>query len=182
MTLTIVLAALGAVGIAASCGLRAFLPLLALSLGARMGFVNLGGASSWLTSDLALWTLSGAAVVEMLADKIPVMDHVLDAVGLVLRPIAAALGAFALLQHLPTPWAQIAALALGVGALGVQAAKAKVRLGSTALTLGAANPILSLAEDLTALALAALSILAPLALLFAAAILGFVMVRRRPAR
>lgn len=182
MTVTIILAALGATGVAASCGLRACLPLLTLGLAARMGVVHLGTASGWLASDLALWTLGGAAVLEMLADKVPVMDHVLDGVGLVLRPVAAALGAFALLQQLSTPWAQVAALSLGLGALGVQAAKAKVRLGSTALTLGAANPILSLAEDLAALVLALVAILVPITLLFAAAILGFVMVRRRPAR
>ena len=182
MSVTIVLAVLGAIGIAASCGLRAFLPLLALGIAARIGAAQLGASSQWLASDLALWTLGIATVLEILADKIPVLDHALDVIGLALRPIAATFGAFALLQALPTPWSQLVALTLGAGAFGLQVTKAKVRLGSTALTLGHANPLLSVAEDATALAISVAALLVPVAILILLVPVGLMLARGRRAR
>jgi hypothetical protein len=104
-------------------------------------------------------------VLEILADKVPVVDHALDAIGTVVRPAAAWIGAYAVLQGWDAPWAQIISAVLGAGALAVHGIKAKGRLGSTALTLGHANPLLSALEDLAALGLVAAAILLPLAVL-----------------
>jgi len=142
------LLALGAgVGIAAACGLRAFLPLLFLGIAARVELIHLRPGSEWLATDLALLALGIAAVLEIAADKIPVVDHALDLVATVLRPAAAWLGAFAVLGHWPSPWDQIAALALAGLTLGLHAVKSTLRVGSTATTMGHANPLLSSAED-----------------------------------
>ena len=145
--------ALGAgVALAAACGLRAFLPLLIVGAASRGGLVELTPSVRWLASDPALITLGAATVVELAADKIPVVDHALDAVGMVLRPAAAWLAAYSLLVHWPAPWGQMMALLPALMALGVQGAKAKIRLGSTALTLGTGNPVVSVVEDLVSLA------------------------------
>ncbi|TMQ73936.1 MAG: DUF4126 family protein, partial [Candidatus Eisenbacteria bacterium] len=45
---------LSGVAVAASCGLRAFLPLLALGLAARASLITLRGGAAWLSGDLAL--------------------------------------------------------------------------------------------------------------------------------
>jgi hypothetical protein len=167
------------VGIAAACGLRAFLPLLALGLAARFGWIELKPAAAWLQGDHALYALGLAAALEVAADKIPVLDHVLDGVGTILRPAAAALAAYATLEGWPTPWAQLAALGLGAFALLVHGIKAKLRLGSTAATLGLANPWLSALEDALAIVAIVVALLAPLlALLVLVGLFGVLLKRR----
>ena len=141
------LALAAGVGIAAACGLRAFLPLLFLGVATRVGLIHLRPGSEWISTDLALLALVVATVLEIAADKIPVLDHALDAVATVLRPAAAWLAAFAVLGEWPSPWGQIAALVLAGFTLGLHALKSTVRIGSTATTLGHANPVLSGVED-----------------------------------
>lgn len=175
------LALLSGVAVAAACGLRAFLPLLLLGLAARAGLVELRGGAAWLAADHALAALTAATVLEVAADKVPFVDNVLDAAATVLRPAAAWLGTFALLSAWPTPWAQIAALVLGAGALAVHAAKAKLRLGSTAMTFGQANTLLSLVEDAFASALLLVAWVAPLLALLVPALLVLALRRRRAA-
>lgn len=174
---SIILAVIAGVAFAASAGLRAFLPLLALGLAARLGALALDPRVDWLASDPALLCLGVATLVEVLGDKIPVVDHALDVAGTFLRPLAASLGAYALFIDLPSPWAQILALALGIGTLGLHLVKAKVRLASTVFTLGAGNPALSAIEDVASAALVALAILAPVLAL--AALLAIVLAWRK---
>jgi uncharacterized protein DUF4126 len=180
MGMTVWLALLSGIAVAAACGLRAFLPLLMLGLASRLGLLQLRGGADWLASDLALIALGVATVLEVAGDKIPVVDHALDAVGTVLRPAAAWLGAYAVLQSWPTPWAQIAAIVLGTTALGVHALKAKLRLGSSAVTLGMANPVASVIEDGFAFVTMVVAVLAPiLALLLLGGLLVMALRRRR---
>jgi hypothetical protein len=147
MDLSWLLALAAGVGIAAACGLRAFLPLLFLGIAARFDLIHLRPGAAWIATDPALLALGIATALEIAADKIPVLDHALDAVATVLRPAAAWLGAFAVLGDWPAPWSQIAALVLAGFTLGFHALKSAVRIGSTATTLGHANPVLSGAED-----------------------------------
>ncbi|HEY2955837.1 MAG TPA: DUF4126 domain-containing protein [Candidatus Eisenbacteria bacterium] len=172
------LLAIGAgVGIAAACGLRAFLPLLFLGVAARAELVHLRAGSEWLSSDLALLALGVAAVLEIAADKIPVVDHALDAVATVLRPAAAWLGAYAVLGPWPSPWGQIVALVLAGLTLSFHAVKAKLRLGSTAATMGLGNPLLSAAEDAVSFLLC-WAVLAPFLALLGAALAVWLVSRR----
>jgi hypothetical protein len=97
----------------------------------------------------------------------------------VLRPIAAWVGTYAVLTGWGSPWAQIAALVFGAGALAVHAVKAKTRLGSTALTLGHGNPLLSVGEDIASAAMLAAAILAPLIAALAVLVLAWAVRRRR---
>lgn len=171
LDLTLLLALAAGVALAAAAGLRAFLPLFAIGLAARFDLLRLSRGAEWLEGDLALWALGVATVLEIAGDKVPAVDHALDAVGTVVRPAAAWLGAYAVLYQLPTPWGQILAVVLGAGALAVQAAKAQVRLGSSAATLGVANPALSVLEDGFAFALVGAAILVPLLALAAVVLL-----------
>jgi hypothetical protein len=175
----LLLALLSGVGIAAATGLRAFLPLLALGLAGRAGLMHLRPEAQWLSTDLALWALGVATVLEIAADKIPLLDHALDALGTVLRPIAAWVGTYAVLAGWDSPWAQIAALVFGAGALAVHAVKAKTRLGSTTLTLGHGNPLLSMGEDIASAAMLAAAILAPLIVALVVLVLAWAIRRRR---
>lgn len=160
--LTLAGALAAGVAIAAASGLRAFLPLLAVGLAGRFTGLPLNEGARWLTGDVALIALGAAALLEIAADKIPVLDNLLEGVGTGLRPLSAAFGAYAVLVSWPEPWGVVLALVLGGGALAVQLARAQARLASTLLTGGAGNPALSLAEDAAAVVLLAAALLAPL--------------------
>lgn len=162
MDATLVLALLSGIGIAAASGLRAFLPLFAVGLAGRLHVLTLRPGSEWLSSDPALWALGIATVLELLGDKVPAVDHALDTIGTVLRPAAAWIGGIAVLSGWGAPWAQLAALVFGAGALAVHATKTGTRVGASALTFGLGNPLVSFLEDGTAIGLLVLALLVPL--------------------
>jgi uncharacterized membrane protein len=160
---TIALPLAAGVVLAAVAGLRGFLPLAVLGLAVRLGWIEVGPSFAWLSSAPALLTLWSACVVELLGDKIPVVDHALDAVGTVLRPCAGALALAAVSTRLDPVWMTVLATMVGGGAAGlVHLGKAKIRLGSSLVSAGIANPVLSAGEDVLAFALAALAVLLPL--------------------
>lgn len=163
----------------ASCaGLRAFLPVLAAGLGARFLALPLPGELEWLTRTEALAVFAVAAVLEILGDKVPLVDHLLDSVQTVSKPALAVLAATPFLYQLSPEYALAIGIALGAPvALGVHATKATVRAGSTATTAGAGNPLLSVAEDVVAVTALVLGFLAPLLALALMAALCFVLVR-----
>ena len=176
------LALAAGVVIAAACGLRAFLPLLAIGLATRAGLVSLRPEVRWLGDDAALIALVAATIVELAADKIPLLDHALDAVSTVLRPVAAAIAAFAVLSPVPSPWGPMIALVLGSSAFGLHAVKAKARIGSTALTAGVANPVLSVVEDVSAFSLTLVAVVAPIVALVLLVLLVWSVSRFWPRR
>lgn len=172
------------VGLAAASGLRAFLPLLLACLAAKTGLfgLDLSGNFAWLASDTALIALSIASVVEIAGDKIPVVDHALDAIGTVLRPGAGALVAAAVWNQNDPATAALLGLMFGAPlALGLHAAKAGTRGASTVTTAGMGNPVLSVLEDVAALFLGIIAFVLPLlipVLLVAIAYLGWKVAQR----
>lgn len=160
-----ILPALLGLGLAAATGLKTFLPLLMLSVAVRFDLFGIGlnETVAWLDSDAALAALAVATIVELVADKIPIVDHVLGVVGTVARPIAGALAAYAVFDTVDPAVAAIAALILAAPtALAVHAAQSGVRLASTATTAGFGNPVLSAMEDVLAFVTVVVAFLAPL--------------------
>jgi hypothetical protein len=160
-SLALGLQVLAGLSLAACCGLRAFLPPFVIGLIARLGAAGLlpvealplADSLHWLSSTPALIVFGGATVFELLADKVPVVDHVLDLVQTIVRPLAGALVFAAALSDVsPLTGAIAGLLAGGTVAGGVHVLKAKIRLLSTLGTGGIASPIISTLEDLFALA------------------------------
>lgn len=152
-------------GLAAASGLRTFLPLLMVALAARFGMfgVELNGAAAWLASDSALAALGIAATVEFAGDKLPVVDHLLDAVGTVVRPLAGALAAASVFAGADPVTAGVAGLIVGAPtALAVHGAKAGARGVANSSTAGFAAPVLSFFEDALTVLIVALAVAAPL--------------------
>jgi uncharacterized membrane protein len=152
-----------AIALAASAGLRAWLPLLLAGSLARIGVLDLGESFSFLASNQALVLFGVATVIELVGDKVPAVDHALDVIGTPLRPAAGALLAASVLGTVSDP---LTALALGTAvgapsALVPHAAKTALRTVSTTLTGGLANPILSFLEDVIALATFVLAVVVP---------------------
>lgn len=166
-------------GLAASSGLRAFLPLLLLSAVFKWNFLGMTATPhfAWLASDTAFFALLCATLIEIAGDKIPLVDHTLDTVATLVRPAAGALSMVAVLNASDPTTAALLGLILGAPlALGVHAAKAGTRGASTLATAGIANPALSVVEDIAALFVGVLSfampLLVPLLLVFAAILVG----------
>jgi uncharacterized membrane protein len=178
-----VTALLMGVSLAACAGLRAFLPLLAVGIATRMEWWPVQPWLAWIGTNEALVTFGVATVLEILADKVPVLDHALDTFHTVARPVAGALVAMgSFYQVSPT-----AAIALGiiVGAPlagGFHLTKAGTRLASTTTTGGLANPFLSLLEDVVAIFGVVLALVFPVLaglLLLSIGVLIFRWVRSR---
>lgn len=153
-----------AVALAASAGLRAWLPLLVAGILAKVGVADLGDGFGWLASWPALVLFGVATVLEIAGDKIPALDHALDVVGTFLRPLTGALAAAAVLVQIHDPMiALVIGLLIGApSALAPHTAKATVRALSTGTTGGMANPVISLFEDALALLLAFLAFVVPI--------------------
>jgi hypothetical protein len=158
-------AAAAGIGLAACCGLRAFLPLLLAGLAARFLDWPLAPEVAWLQSNAVLGALAVATVAELAADKVPLLDHALDAVHTVLGPAAAVLASVSAWTHLSPQHAVLIALLTGAPiALGVHSMAALLRVKSTLLSGGIANSALSVGEDASTVGGVALAVLAPVIL------------------
>jgi Domain of unknown function (DUF4126) len=191
-----VLEALTGTGLAASAGLNAYIPLLTMGLLARYSdLIDLPSGWQWLSNGWVVAILAVLLAVEVVADKIPVVDHVNDVVQTVVRPTAGGLafGAGSSSQTVTVSdpgsffgsnqWVPVAAGVLI--ALCVHGVKAASRPVVNATTAGVGAPVASTAEDLSSIVMSVLAILLPilvllgLVLMIASAIWVF---RRRRAR
>jgi hypothetical protein len=153
-----------AIALASVAGLRAWLPLLLAGTLARLGVLDLGPSFQFLASNKALVLFGVATLIEVAGDKIPAVDHALDAIGTPLRPVAGALLAASVLGTVTDPLTSLV-LGTAVGApsaLVPHALKSAARVASTTATAGLANPIVSFIEDIVAMATFALAVLVPL--------------------
>jgi len=183
-------------GLAASAGLNAYIPLLALGLLGRFtNVITLPAGSQWLENGWVLAILTGLLAVEFVADKIPVVDHVNDVVQTVVRPTAGGLafgaGASSETVTVSDPGSffstnQWVPVAIGVLiSLGVHGMKAAARPVVNMTTAGVGAPVVSTAEDVTSVVLSVVAIIVPfLVLFFFLAMIWFfvAMMRRRKRR
>lgn len=179
-----VLPALLGLGLASATGLRTFLPLLMLAVAARFDLfgVRLIDQMDWLVSWPAIAALATATVAEFAGDKIPAVDHALNAVGYVTRPMAGAVAAGSVFWAVDPTAAAVAGIIVGApAALAFNAAQTGARVGSTATTGGLGNPVVSLIEDVLAALTVIVAFLAPVVvpvLLIGLAIVVFRLARR----
>lgn len=177
-----------AFGLSASTGLNAYLPLLVVSLLGR--FTNLITLSQpWDTLE-SWWVIGALGVlsgIEFFADKIPVVNHINDAIQSFVRPAAGAI-AFAASAKVVTDVNPVLALILGLLVSGsVHAVKsAAVRPMVTATTGGAGNIPVSIAEDVVSTIVSILAIVLPVLMILFLILLVFLtihlLLRRSPTR
>ncbi len=156
------LSVLTGIGVASACGFRVFLPLLVLGFAGRFGVLPLSGSFAILASLPALIALGTAAVLEIGAYYVPVLDNALDLAAAPAAVIAGVLASAAAITDLPPVLAWGIALIGGGGAAGLlHGATSLLRLKSTALTGGVANPVVSTGEFFAALITSLLALLVP---------------------
>lgn len=177
---TWVLPALLGLGLASATGLRTFLPLLMLAVAAKFELfgIRLLDQMDWLASWPAISALAIAAVAEFAGDKIPAVDHALNAVGYITRPLAGAVAAGSVFWGVDPTAAAVAGLIVGApAALAFNAAQTGARVTSTATTGGLGNPVVSLIEDVLAFVTVILAFLAPIVIPVVLIVLAVVVFR-----
>ncbi|HZJ24484.1 MAG TPA: DUF4126 domain-containing protein [Anaerolineales bacterium] len=153
-----------AFGLSASAGLNAYIPLLLVGLiGRYTELMKLNAPWDTLSNPWIILMLSGLVIVEMLADKLPAVNHLNDLIQTLIRPAAGAV-AFAASANVVTDVSPVLALACGLLVAGsVHVAKAgAVRPMVTATTGGAGNIPVSIAEDIVSTVLSILAIVLPI--------------------
>ncbi len=157
----------GAVGLGAASGLNPWVPLLGLGVAERAGLVELSSSFDWLGATPALVVLAVLLVVDLIGDKVPVVDSVLHVVGLVVAPASGAI-VFAAQDNLISNSHPLLAGAMGVTLAGsIHAARGAVRPAVTASTAGVGNPVVSAIEDVISAVVTVLAVVVPLLAMFA---------------
>lgn len=183
-------------GLAASAGLNAYIPLIIMGLLARYtDLIDLPSGWQWLGNGWVVLILAVLLAVEVVADKVPVVDHVNDLVQTVVRPTAGGLafgaGASSETVTVSDPGSffsshQWVPVVTGVViALGVHLLKSAARPVVNATTAGFGAPVASTAEDATSVVMSLVAIVLPvLVLAFLLGLVAFLFwfLRRRSDR
>ena len=181
---------LAGTGLASAAGLNAYIPLVVLgALGRWTSFVELPASWQWLSNGWVLTILVVLLHVDVVADKVPVVDSIHDVVQTVVRPVSGgiAFGAGAGSQTVVTQdpgdffvsgtWIPVA---LGIAlALAVHLVKSATRVAVTATTAGTANPVVSTVEDASSIGLSLAAVLAPVLVLVGLVALALTALRWR---
>lgn len=188
-----VLEALTGTGLAASAGLNAYIPLLTMGLLTRYtDLITLPSGWQWLANGWVIGILAVLLAIEVVADKVPVVDHVNDVVQTVVRPTAGGLafgaGSSSETVTVSDPGAFFSShqwVPIGAGvliALCVHGLKAASRPVVNATTAGVGAPVASTAEDFSSVILSVLAIVVPILVLLGIGLLVFaavLVIRRR---
>jgi hypothetical protein len=175
-------------GLATAAGLNAYIPLLALGLLSRFtDLITLPHGWAWLENGWVMTIVAALLAVEVVADKIPALDSVNDAVQTFVRPTAGGIvfgsGTAAQTSAVADPGAfvhsgQWVPVAIGVvTALVVSLTKSTVRPAANVATAGMAAPVLSTIEDVASIGLVFAAILVPVLVLVAVVALVWVVLR-----
>jgi hypothetical protein len=155
---------LSAFGLSASAGLNAYIPLLVVGVVAHYtDWIKLETPWDTLANPWVLIVVGVLLIIEMLADKIPAVNHINDIVQTVVRPAAGAV-VFAASAQVITNVHPVLALICGLLVAGsVHVVKAgAVRPAVTATTGGTANVPVSILEDVVATVMSILAIVLPI--------------------
>jgi hypothetical protein len=152
-----------AFGLAGATGLNATLPLLIVSLLARLGLIHLAQPYDALASDIAFYGLVVLAVVEFAVDKVPALDSVGHAVML---PVSAAAGAILFASQTGTVTSMDPGLAVLVSLLAGGAISATVHVVRAGvrpvINIAFLGPPASILEDVASAALSFAALLMPI--------------------
>jgi len=152
------------IALAAATGFRIFLPMLIVSVAAYTGHLHLDSSFAWLGTPSALIMLGVAAVAEIVAYYIPVVDNLLDSLATPAAFVAGAVVSAAVMTDVPPMVKWTAAVIAGGGIAGLtQGLTGTLRAHSTVLTGGLGNSAIATAELGGALLVTLLALAAPVA-------------------
>jgi hypothetical protein len=133
-----------------SSGLSLYATIATLGLLERFGVIHLPERLQILSHPLVLGIASALYLIEFLADKIPYLDSIWQALHTFIRPPAAALLAYSATAAAPDVWRWVASLLAGSIALTSHGAKAGARAAANITPEPLSNWALSFGEDVLA--------------------------------
>jgi hypothetical protein len=139
-----------ALGTGFSSGLNLYATVATLGILERLGIIDLPQSMRALAHPWIIGIAATLYAVEFLADKIPYIDTIWDAVHTFIRPPAAALLAYAAAAGAPPEWRWGAALLAGGVALTSHGTKASTRAAANVTPEPFSNWALSFGEDILA--------------------------------
>jgi Domain of unknown function (DUF4126) len=146
-------------------GFNLYATVLTLGLLQRFHLVQLPGDLDFVSRGWVIGTAAALYLIEFLADKIPIVDSIWDAIHTFIRvPAGAVLATSAFAQFDPAVRA-VALLAGGTLALSSHGTKASVRMSANASPEPFSNVFLSIIEDIFTIGLAALAAFHPVVIL-----------------
>jgi hypothetical protein len=156
-------AVLTGLGLAPPAGLNAYIPLLIFALADRFtDRVTLDRPYDFISSTLGIAVILVLLTIEIIADKIPGIDHANDLIQSAVRPAVGAFLFMAATNH-DDALNPLVAMLLGLLlAAGVHGVKATSRPAITIATGGLGNPIVSMVEDGVAIVISIVAIVAPI--------------------
>lgn len=182
-------------GLAVAAGLNAYIPLLILGVAGRfVDFVELPANWAWLENPWVLGILGALLLIEIVADKIPVVDSVNDWIQTIVRPVAGGIAfgtgsasGTAVVTDPATFFTSGSWVPIAIGvvlALGTHATKMAARPVLNVATAGVGAPVVSTAEDIGSVVLSVLALLLPVLVLVAivALLAGLIVAVRRARR
>lgn len=192
------LATLTGLGLSASAGLNAYIPLLMVGLMARYtDAVPLGPTWQWLEHPATLGVLGVLLAVELIADKVPALDSLNDTLQTFVRPTSGGITFAA--GSATVPLDEIVGEASGADggggglawgglligcliALAFHVVKTLARPMANTATLGCAALVLSVVEDVVSFVTSLFAVVVPVLVLVILPLLvlaGFLILRRR---
>jgi hypothetical protein len=155
------LALAGCLALGAAAGLNPWIPLLGIGLAARTDVVALSAQFEWLGTNQVLAVLAVLFVVDLVGDKVVVVDHLLHVVGLVVAPVSGGIVASAQAELSGSvPLWLTATVGAGL-ALGFQGGRSALRPAVSAVSGGAGNPVVSVLEDVASFSLVVAAVVVP---------------------
>ena len=138
--------------------------MLIVSGAAYTGNLQLSSSFAWLGTLPALTMLTAAALAEVLAYYVPVIDNLLDTLTTPAALVAGTIVSAAVMTDVPPMVKWTAAVIAGGGIAGLtQGLTGTLRAHSTVLTGGLGNPVIATVELVGALLLSFLALVAPAA-------------------
>jgi Domain of unknown function (DUF4126) len=153
---------LAGVGISVSCGLNAFLPLLAISALAKAKRITLAPGFEFIENWAFLLVMLGLVTIMLVVDKIPAVESLLSKAYIIIRPVAGGL-AFAAIAS--TQMIAPLSFVLGAGLAGAMHyfnSNIQPAIANRSPVMVAFRPALSLGQDFVAVVLTVLAIFVPL--------------------
>ena len=159
-----ILATLGrTLGFSFAAGINLYATVAVLGLAKRYGWVQLPEQFQVFDSDVVIGVALLLYVIEFVADKIPWVDSLWDAVHTVIRPVGGAIIAVTTLGEASPTVEGLIALLGGTVAAGTHFGKAGTRAVANTSPEPFSNWALSISEDVFVIGLAALALKYPVA-------------------
>lgn len=174
----LILALCMGIGLSSACGYRIFMPPLIINIACHAGYMNLNPDFNWLTSEVAFFVLLIASGLEIGAYYVPWLDNLLDTISVPTSVIAGTILTASFITNTHPLLAWTLSAIVGGGASGLTSASTGLlRLGSTGMTGGLANPIISTVENFLSLILSILSIVLPIIMIVLIVLMPFFAIK-----